>query len=71
MGKIYAKEYQALFKIGMYIIPWGMPETLEGAGCVTKLPALIREKGFEKVLVVTRQRADGAGAPGQHVQSDG
>ena len=45
--------YQAVFKIGMYIIPWGMPETLEGAGCVTKLPALIKEKGFKKVLVVT------------------
>lgn len=53
MGKVYAKIYQAVFKIGMYIIPWGMPETLEGAGCVTKLPALIKEKGFKKVLVVT------------------
>lgn len=53
MGKIYAKIYQSVFKIGMYFIPWGMPKTLEGAGCLAKLPAFIKEKGFSKVLVVT------------------
>ena len=53
MGKIYAKIYQSVFKIGMYFIPWGMPKTLEGAGCLSKLPAFIKEKGFSKVLVVT------------------
>ncbi len=53
MGKIYAKIYQSVFKVGMYFIPWGMPKTLEGAGCLAKLPAFIKEKGFSKVLVVT------------------
>ena len=53
MGKMYCRIYQAVFKIGMYLIPWSMPETLEGAGAVKKLPALIKEKGFTKVLVVT------------------
>ena len=53
MGKMYCRIYQAVFKIGMYLIPWSMPETLEGAGAVKKLPALIKEKGFSKVLVVT------------------
>ena len=53
MGKLYCRIYQAVFKIGMYLIPWSMPETLEGAGAVKKLPALIKEKGFTKVLVVT------------------
>ena len=53
MGKMYCRIYQAVFKIGMYLIPWGMPETLEGAGAVKQLPGLIKEKGFSKVLVVT------------------
>ena len=53
MGKMSCRIYQAVFKIGMYLIPWSMPETLEGAGAVKKLPALIKEKGFTKVLVVT------------------
>ena len=53
MGKIYAKIYQSVFKIGMYFIPWGMPKTLEGSGCLTKLASLIKEKGFSKVLIVT------------------
>lgn len=53
MGKMYCRIYQAVFKIGMYLIPWGMPETLEGAGAVKKLPDLIKKKGYNKVLVVT------------------
>ena len=53
MGKMYCRIYQAVFKIGMNLIPWGMPETLEGPGSVKKLPELIKEKGYSKVLVVT------------------
>ena len=53
MGKLFCRVYQGVFKIGMYVIPWGMPKTLEGAGSVKKLPALIREQGYTKVLVVT------------------
>ena len=53
MGKMYCRIYQAVFKIGMYLIPWGMPETLEGAGAVKQRPELIRKKGYNKVLVVT------------------
>lgn len=53
MGKMYCRIYQAVFKIGMYLIPWGMPETLEGPGSVKKLPELIKEKGYSKVMVVT------------------
>lgn len=51
--RIFCRIYQAVFKIGMYVIPWGMPETLEGPGAIRKLPAWIREKGFDNVLVVT------------------
>jgi len=51
--KVFCRIYQGVFKIGMYVIPWGMPETLEGPHCITKLPEWIKEKGYDKVLIVT------------------
>ena len=53
MYKAFCRVYQGIFKIGMYVIPWGMPKTIEGAGSIRQLPALIKENGFTKVLVVT------------------
>lgn len=61
MYKIFCRLYQNIFKIGMYLIPWGMAETLEGAGAVRKLPSWIREKGFDNVLVVTDKGLLGLG----------
>ena len=40
-------------KIGMYLLPWSMPKVIEGEGSIRKLPSLIKEKGFKKVLIVT------------------
>lgn len=53
MGKIYSRIYQGVFKIGMYFIPWKMPEKIDGAGSIKKLPKFIKDKGVDKVLVVT------------------
>lgn len=53
MYKTFCRIYQAVFKVGMYVIPWGMPETIEGPGSIKQLPEFIREKGFDNVLVVT------------------
>lgn len=53
MMKVYCRIYQAVMKVGMYFLPWRMPQTLEGAGSIKKLPAWIKEKGFKKVLIVT------------------
>jgi len=36
--RAFCRTYQGVFKIGMYAIPWGMPETVEGPGAVRKLP---------------------------------
>lgn len=51
--KAFCRIYQGIFKIGMYVIPWRMPKTLEGPGCITKLPDMIKEQGYSKILVVT------------------
>lgn len=61
MYKIFCRIYQGVFKIGMYVIPWSIPETLEGAGSIRKLPAWIKEKGFDNVLVVTDKGLMGLG----------
>lgn len=53
MGKIFCRIYQGIMKIGMYFLPWKMPEVLEGAGCIRRLPAVIRQKGYKNVLIVT------------------
>ncbi len=34
-------------------MPWRQPELLQGPGSVQRLPALIKSKGFAKVLIVT------------------
>jgi len=59
--RTFCRVYQGVFKVGMYAIPWGMPETLEGPGSIRKLPAWIREKGFDNVLVVTDKGLLGLG----------
>lgn len=51
--KIGCRIFQGVMKVGMYLIPWKMPQTLEGAGAIKRLPALIKEKGFKNVLIVT------------------
>ena len=61
MYKVFCRVYQGVFKIGMYLLPWGMPKTIEGPGSITKLPALIREKGYNKVLIVTDKGLLGLG----------
>lgn len=53
MGKTFCRVFQGVMKVGMYFLPWKMPETLEGPGAVKRLPAFIKEKGFRNVLIVT------------------
>ncbi|MDO4808433.1 MAG: iron-containing alcohol dehydrogenase [Eubacteriales bacterium] len=53
MNKIYCRVFQAVMKIGNYFMGYRMPEYIEGAGCVVKLPEQIKEKGLKKVLFVS------------------
>lgn len=53
MSKLFCRTYQAVMKVGMYFLPWGLPQTIEGAGSVRKLPALMKQKGSRKALLVT------------------
>lgn len=54
-GKYLCRICQGILKAGMFLLPWRTPEVLRGEGSSVQLPALIREKGFEKALIVTGQ----------------
>ncbi|MBR0542191.1 MAG: iron-containing alcohol dehydrogenase [Clostridia bacterium] len=40
-------------KVFMFFLDWSEPELLTGPGAIKKLPAVIKEKGINKVMIVT------------------
>ncbi|MDD6603082.1 MAG: iron-containing alcohol dehydrogenase [Eubacteriales bacterium] len=53
LKKVWYRLYQKCFKVAMCFMDWSEPELLEGAGSVLRLPEFIKNKGINKVLVVT------------------
>ena len=53
LKKSYYRIYQKVLKLALCFINWKEPELLEGDGAVLKLPKFIKDKGINKVLVVT------------------
>lgn len=53
LKKAWYRLYQGVFKIAMSFMDWSAPELLEGAGSVLRLPEFVKNKGVNKVLVVT------------------
>ena len=53
LKKCYYRIYQKVLKIAMCFMNWKEPQLLEGEGAVLKLPQLIKDKGLNKILVVT------------------
>lgn len=53
LKKIWYRIFQFCLTRGEYLMPWRQPELLEGAGSIRRLPALVKSKGFSKVLIVT------------------
>ena len=51
--KCWYRIYQKVLKVAMCFMDWSEPELLEGDGAVLKLPAFIKNKNINKVLVVT------------------
>ncbi|MBR3768370.1 MAG: iron-containing alcohol dehydrogenase [Clostridia bacterium] len=49
----YCRVFQKALYVGSSVLDWSKPELLKGAGSVKKLPAVIKEKGVSKVLIVT------------------
>ena len=53
LKKCWYRTYQKVLFLAMCLMSWKEPELLEGEGAVLKLPAFIKNKGINKVLVVT------------------
>ena len=53
LKKCWYRVCQKVLKFGMCFMDWSEPELLEGEGAVLKLPAFIKEKNINKILVVT------------------
>ena len=51
--KVYYRIYQRVLMLAMCFFNWKEPSLLEGENAVLKLPSFIKEKGINKVLVVT------------------
>ena len=51
--KLWYRICQKVLKLAMCFMDWSEPELLEGEGAVLKLPSFIKNKGINKVLVVT------------------
>ncbi len=53
LKKCYYRINQKVLKLGLCFMNWKEPELLEGEGAVLKLPKFIKDKGINKVLIVT------------------
>lgn len=53
LSKVYCRTFQAIMKLGHYVLNYRIPETMKGAGSIKRLPAFIRNKGIDRLLVVT------------------
>ena len=53
LKKCWYRTYQKVLKLAMCFMDWKEPELLEGEGAVLRLPSFIKDKGINKVLVVT------------------
>ena len=53
LKKCWYRICQKVLKLGMCFMDWSEPELFEGEGAVLKLPAFIKNKNINKVLVVT------------------
>ena len=51
--KAFFRVYQQTFRVAMCVFDWSEPTLLEGPGAIRKLPAFIKSKGLNKVLIVT------------------
>ena len=53
LKKAYYRAFQKVMKIALYAFDWSEPELLEGPGAIKELPAFIKSKGINSVLIVT------------------
>ena len=53
MNKVFCRIFQGGMKVGMYFLPWHIPELIEGEGASEQIAGDIRKKCLDKVMIVT------------------
>ena len=53
LTNLWCRSYQKAFKVAVNFLDWTPPQVIKGAGAVKELPALVKENGISRVLVVT------------------
>lgn len=53
INKVWCRMFQAGLKVGNYFLGYRTPETISGFGSIKKLPAFLKEKGVDDILIVT------------------
>ena len=53
MYKLYCRFYQLILRLVAPFLPWRKPELIEGEGSLKMLPAVIKNKEIDRVLIVT------------------
>ncbi len=61
MNRIFARTFQQVMKAGNCVLPYRIPEYIEGPGSIRKVPDLIEDSGLKHVLVVTDNQLLGLG----------
>ncbi len=51
--RIYCRVYQTVLRGAAYVLPWRVPELLEGENSLSRLSALVASSGITSVLLVT------------------
>lgn len=69
MYKLYCRTFQLGMKIANYFIGYRTPETITGAGVITSLPKIIKDKGINKVLLVTDNGLLNLGLPNSLIKA--
>ncbi|MCE7792831.1 iron-containing alcohol dehydrogenase [Salipaludibacillus sp. CUR1] len=50
---LYCRLFQFVLKQTAYFLPWRQPELLEGEHSLKRLPDLVKQRGLDRVLIVT------------------
>lgn len=66
---VYCRSFQGVLKLGNYFLGYRIPETLQGPGCVKKLPEQIKKQGIKHVLLVTDKSLMKLGLPDEFINA--
>lgn len=53
MNKLYCRTYQFILSIVQPLLPWPMPQVIQGADALNTVPSHLKQDNIKKVLIIT------------------